>query len=239
MSTFIYLRDVGLDFPVFGNKAKSFKNTIAASVTGGRIGKDAGVSVIQSLRNINLELRAGDRLGIMGHNGAGKSTLLRLLAGVYEPTVGEYRREGSVASLIDPNMGIEPDATGVENIVLRCLMMGYTRKQIDTFTSEIIDFSGLGEYMYMPVRTYSTGMLMRLSFSISTCIKADILLMDEWLSVGDAEFRSKAEVKMREVLKATGILILASHSPELLLNECNKFVNLEHGRIVSYDAPTF
>lgn len=228
----ISLKNVSLGFPIYGASATSFKKTIASSMTGGLVGKETGVTVVQALSDINLELRAGDRLGLVGHNGAGKSTLLRLLAGVYDPTSGEYTRRGTVASLIDPAMGIERDATGLENIMLRGLTMGLNKREIDAITPEICEFSGLGDYVHMPVRTYSTGMQMRLAFSICTSINADILLMDEWLSVGDADFTEKAEQRMRRLVSGSGILILASHSPDLIAKECNRVIQLEHGRLV-------
>ncbi|MFS2048312.1 ABC transporter ATP-binding protein [Variovorax sp. Varisp41] len=228
----ISLQNVSVSFPIYGAGASSLRSTLAASVTGGRLGKETGVTVVQALRDISFELRSGDRLGLVGHNGAGKSTLLRTLAGVYEPSAGSFTRQGTVSSLIDPVLGIEVDATGIENIMLRGLVMGMSRKQVDQLTQDICEFSGLGEYVNMPVRTYSTGMLMRLAFSISTSIQADILLMDEWLSVGDAEFTEKAERRMREVVSKSGILVLASHSPELIAKECNRVIHLEHGRIV-------
>lgn len=235
--TSLSLKNVSLGFPIYGASATSLKKTIAASVTGGKVGKETGVTVVQALSNINLELKSGDRLGILGHNGAGKSTLLRLLAGVYEPTSGDFTRIGSVSSLIDPSMGIERDATGVENIMLRGLSMGLKHRQIEAMAPEICEFSGLGEYVNMPVRTYSTGMVMRLAFAICTSMSADILLMDEWLSVGDADFQSKAEQRMAAMVAKSGILVLASHSPQLLLKECNRFIRLEHGCIVSTEPP--
>jgi lipopolysaccharide transport system ATP-binding protein len=230
---YISLKNVGVNFPIYGAGANSLKKTLASSVTGGRFGKETGVNVVQALSDINLELKAGDRLGLIGHNGAGKSTLLRTLAGVYEPSVGDFERRGTVSSLIDPSLGIEGDASGVENIMLRGLVMGLSKKQIDELAPDIIEFSGLGDYINMPVRTYSTGMMMRLAFSISTSVRADILLMDEWLSVGDAEFTEKAEQRMKEVVSTAGILVLASHSPKLIENECNRVIHMEHGRIVS------
>ena len=229
---YISLKNVAVNFPIYGAGANSLKKTLAASVTGGRFGKETGVNVVQALGDINLELKAGDRLGLTGHNGAGKSTLLRTLAGVYEPSSGDFVRRGTVSSLIDPSLGIEADATGIENIMLRGLVMGMSKKQVDDLTPEICEFSGLGEYVNMPVRTYSTGMLMRLAFSISTSVQADILLMDEWLSVGDAEFTEKAEQRMKDVVSSAGILVLASHSPALIAKECNRVIHLEHGRIV-------
>ncbi|RYE43248.1 MAG: ABC transporter ATP-binding protein [Hyphomicrobiales bacterium] len=228
----ISLKNVSVSFPIYGAGSASLKKTLASSVTGGRFGKETGVNVVQALSNINLELKSGDRLGLVGHNGAGKSTLLRALAGVYEPSAGEFVREGTVASLIDPALGIEADASGIENIMLRGLVMGLSKRQIDDLTPSICEFSGLGEYVNMPVRTYSTGMLMRLAFSISTSVEADILLMDEWLSVGDADFTAKAEQRMKDVVAKSGILVLASHSPELIAKECNRVIHLEHGRIV-------
>jgi lipopolysaccharide transport system ATP-binding protein len=225
----IRLANVCVDFPVFGAHAVSLKQTLAAAATGGRIGTETGVTVIEALRDVSLDLRDGDRLGVMGHNGAGKTTLLRTLAGAYPPTRGTYFREGRVASLIDPMVGIEMDATGYENIVLRGLIMGMGKTDIKQLTPDIAEFSGLGEYLDMPVRTYSTGMLMRLGFSIATAVRADILLMDEWLSVGDADFRQQAEERLRDVVNNTGILVLASHSPDLLQRECSQTVELTHG----------
>lgn len=201
-------------------------------MTGGRLGKETGVTVVQALSGINLELKKGDRLGLVGHNGSGKSTLLRTLAGIYEPSAGEFYRQGTVASLIDPMLGIELDANGFENIMLRGLIMGLGKKKIEKLTPDICEFSGLGEYLNMPVRTYSTGMLMRLAFSISTSTEADILLMDEWLSVGDAEFTEHAEIRMKKVVSNSGILVLASHSPALIDRECNRVIRLEHGSIM-------
>jgi lipopolysaccharide transport system ATP-binding protein len=228
----IELKDVSIHFPIYGAGASSLKKSLAASVTGGRIGKETGVTVVEALSGVSFELKEGDRLGLMGHNGAGKSTLLRTLAGIYDPSGGTLVREGTVASLIDPMLGIETDASGLENIKLRGLVMGLGIREIEKITPDICEFSGLGEYLNMPVRTYSTGMLMRLAFAISTSVKADILLMDEWLSVGDAEFTERAEQRMREVVSGTGILVLASHSEELIARECNRVLRLEHGKVV-------
>lgn len=229
------LHNVSIDFPIFGARAASLKQTLASAATGGRIGRETGVAVVQALRDISLDLRDGDRLGIVGHNGAGKSTLLRTLAGVYPPTRGGYSRTGSIASLIDPMLGIESDATGYENIALRGLILGIKRREMVRLTPDIAEFSGLGNYLDMPVRTYSTGMMMRLGFSIATAVRSDILLMDEWLSVGDAEFKQRAEERMRDVVSNTGILVLASHSPELIVRECNQVIELSHGVMRTVD----
>lgn len=223
---------VSVDYPIFGADAASLKTTLTSAATGGRIGRDTGVTVIEALRDVSFELRDGDRLGLVGHNGAGKSTLLQTLAGVYPPTRGSYRREGSLVSLVNPMLGIEREATGLENIMIRGLVLGLDRRTIRHLTPSIAEFSGLGDYLHMPVHTYSTGMMMRLAFAITTCVRADILLMDEWLSVGDAEFRRAAEERIREMVAQSGILVIASHSADLIARECNRVIELAHGSVI-------
>ena len=229
MSTFITLENVSVEYPIFGTHSTSLKTTLASAATGGRIGVNTGVTVVQAIRDISLDLREGDRLGLVGHNGAGKSTLLQTLAGVYPPTRGTYRRQGTIASLINPLLGIELDASGYENILIRGLVLGIDRRTIRRAMPEIAEFSGLGDYLSMPVRTYSTGMMMRLAFSIVTSIRTDILLMDEWLSVGDKQFQRQAEERMREIVSKAGILVLASHSRSLIEKECTAVLELNHG----------
>jgi len=231
----LLLENASVDLPVYGAGDFSLKRTLVATATGGGIGRDTGNTVVQALRDITLHLRDGDRLGIIGHNGAGKSTLLRVLAGVYPPTNGLCYSMGTVASLIDPALGIEPDATGVENIFLRGLVMGLSRSVMRRVYDDICDFSGLGDFLRLPVRTYSTGMLMRLAFSIATCIRPDILLMDEWLSVGDQGFQAQAEQRLRSVVNDAGIFVLASHSLELVHRECTKLLTLSHGRTTRFE----
>jgi len=231
----IVLRNVSVAFPIFGARAYSLKTTVAATATGGRIGRDAGLTVVEALRGVDLDLQDGDRLGVTGHNGAGKSTLLRVIAGVYPPTKGTLRRTGSVSSLIEPMLGIELDATGYENIYIRGLIAGSTLAGIRQLTPDIAEFSGLGDYLAMPARSYSTGMLMRLAFSIATAVPAEILIMDEWLAVGDVTFQAQAEQRLRAILAKTGILVLASHSPTLIAAECNRLATISHG-ILTQDS---
>jgi len=226
------VEDVSVEYPIFGADGESLKKTLTAAATGGRIGRGTGIAVVQALRGVSFDLRDGDRLGLVGHNGAGKSTLLQMLAGVYPPTRGRCRREGSIASLVNPMLGIEREATGYENIVIRGLVLGLDRGTIRRLTPEIAEFSGLGDYLHMPVHTYSTGMMMRLAFAITTSVQADILLMDEWLSVGDAEFRQLAEERIRALVARSGILVIASHSAELIARECNRVIELSHGVVV-------
>ncbi len=183
---------------------------------------------VKALNNITLDLKDGDRLGVMGPNGAGKSTLLRTLAGVYLPTSGTIEVKGRVASLIDLSLGMDVEATGVENIRMRGIMMGLSLKQIRSMEDEIADFSGLGDFLHLPIRTYSSGMHMRLGFAVSTAVDADIILMDEWLSVGDSEFILKAEKRLENFIGRSSILVIASHSKELIQKTTNQILWLEH-----------
>ena len=231
-TTSIELRNVGVDFPVFNASALSLKNRMLSAVTGGAIDrKYDGSVIVKGLQNINLSIKAGERVGLIGHNGAGKTTLLRVLSGIYAPTEGEAIINGECVSLINIGLGIDPEATGRENIKLRSAMIGFTPKETKERTEEIIEFSGLGSFIEMPFRTYSTGMQLRLAFAVSTIVSPEILILDEWLSTGDRNFRERAENRMREIVDATDILILASHSPALLRANCNRIVWLEHGRI--------
>jgi lipopolysaccharide transport system ATP-binding protein len=212
----------------------SVKSTDLASVS--LIETDSGLSSsghlsIEALRDLDLNIFAGDRLGIVGHNGSGKSTLLRLLSGIYEPSSGSIERSGSIASLVDISLGINGENTGRENIFLRGKLMGLSKKEIDEKIEEIIEFSELGDYINLPVRIYSSGMLLRLAFSVSTSITADILIMDEWLSVGDGAFAERASARLRGLVDESEILIIASHDRDLIEKTCNKVVWLEHGHI--------
>src|SRR6266702_6265993 len=184
--------NASVDFPIFDAKTRSLKKAVLGKV-GGKIGTDQKAPIIEALHDITLSLREGDRVGLVGHNGAGKTSLLRMLAGIYEPTSGSLRSSGRITSLLDVTLGMDHEATGYENIMIRGLIMGASKQQMRDLTDSIAEFSGLGDYLTMPVRTYSSGMVLRLAFAIVTSVEADVLLMDEWLSVGDADFVLKAE----------------------------------------------
>lgn len=234
----IWLEDVSVEFPVFNARARSLKNRMLDIATGGVIGRRSdGHVVVKSLENIFLTLKEGERLGLVGHNGAGKTTLLRVLSGIYSPTQGTAKIDGSCVSLINISLGIDSEATGRENIRLRAAMMGMSPGELKREFDKVAEFSGLGDFLDMPFRTYSSGMQLRLAFSISTAISPEILIMDEWLSTGDETFQAKANARLHDVLSATKILILASHSKELLLNNCDRIIWLEHGRI-KMDGPS-
>lgn len=228
----IDFKGVCVDFPVFNSSGRSLKKRLMQVATGGQLNEDAtGVVVIRALENLNFRIQDGERVALLGHNGAGKTTLLRVLSGVYSPTSGCADIEGQLGSLIDISLGIDPEASGLENIYIRGRLLGMSANDIKNKTPEIIEYSGLGDFIEMPVRTYSTGMHMRLAFTISTTLRPEILLMDEWLSVGDEGFKQKAEERMKEVVQSTSILVIATHSRELAINTCTRAIWLEHGKI--------
>ena len=234
----ISLINVGLDIPIFNPGTRSFRKKLIQGITGGSLYQgDQGPVVVRALQNINLEFRHGDRVGLLGHNGAGKSTLLRVLSSIYKPTRGQFSINGHVASLIDVSLGIDSEATGRENIFIRAALLGLSKKQTNEQLKEIIEFSELGDFIDMPVRTYSSGMNLRLAFSVSTVIRPEILIMDEWLSVGDESFHYKAENRLKKLIDNTSILIIASHSKELILKTCNRVVLLDHGLVKTDSDP--
>ncbi|MGH8233688.1 MAG: ABC transporter ATP-binding protein [Rhodanobacteraceae bacterium] len=232
----ISLHHCGLALPVYGSNNQSLKKRALSAATGGRVAAESGkVTLVHALRDVSLEIKAGDRVGLIGRNGAGKTSMLRMLAGVYEPTSGALSVQGRVTSLIDVTLGMDHEATGYENIRLRGLILGMSKHQIDGLTPQIAEFSGLGNYLSMPVRTYSTGMVLRLAFSTVTCVQPDILLMDEWINVGDAEFVAKAQARLEGVIDNASILVLASHNTKIIEDLCNVRVNLDRGQVVDMD----
>ncbi|WP_363325331.1 ABC transporter ATP-binding protein [uncultured Parasutterella sp.] len=209
----IILENVTLDIPIYNSQGRSLKKTIMGITTGGKISStENGNTVVRSLDDISLKIGPKERVGLVGHNGAGKSTLLRVMGRVYTPNAGSAIIEGTIGSLIDISLGIDSEATGIENIFLRGALLGIPREKLEKELENIIEFSELGEFVYMPVRTYSSGMHLRLAFAVSTMINPEILLMDKWLSVGDKNFQNKAEERLTSTVENSDILILASHS---------------------------
>ncbi len=228
----IVMENVSIDIPIYNANGRSLKKRLLKVATGGQLGSDDhGRVVVRALEGLTFSLNDGDRVGLIGHNGAGKSTMLRLLSGVFEPTSGTAKIVGEIGSLIDLSLGIDPEATGRENIHLRGGLLGLSRAEITRRMDEIIDFTELGDFIDMPLRTYSSGMHLRLAFAVSTIVRPQILLMDEWLSVGDEGFKRKAEARLTELVQATNILVVATHSHELILHTCNRVIWLEHGRV--------
>lgn len=237
MKSLIVAKGISVEFPIYENSHRSLKKTVLNLSTGGKIGQDAGRhSIVTAIDNLTFSFEEGARVGLLGHNGSGKTTLLRVLSGVYAPVKGEFKLQGRVASLLDVSMGLDSDATGFENIYLRGILDGLKPSIIRSKIDEIADFTDLGDYLNLPVRTYSSGMMLRLAFAISTSVEADIIIMDEWLSVGDAEFSVKAASRLDSLVNNASILVLASHDPNLIARVCNRKIQLEHGHIIA-DQP--
>ena len=226
------LEAVTVDFPVYSAGARSLKKRLLHRSTGGRIVQGAANRLrVRALEDVSLALKHGDRVGLVGSNGAGKTTLLRVLAGAYEPTRGRVERRGRTASLLNVSLGIASEATGYENIMTRGLFLGLRPEQVRARVDEIAAFTELGAYLAMPVHTYSAGMRLRLAFAVCTCFDPEILLMDEWLGMGDPAFVEKAKRRLEQFVERAGILVLASQNSSLLQRVCATGVLLDEGRV--------
>lgn len=226
----IDIRDAYVDFPIFDAKSRSLKKAVLGTA-GGRVGTDSRVPIIEALHGISVSVRQGDRIGLVGHNGAGKSTLLRLMSGIYEPTRGHAAIVGKVAPVFDLGVGMDPEISGYENIMVRGLFLGMTRKQMQARVDDIADFTELGDYLSMPLRTYSTGMRVRLALGVVTSIDPEILLLDEGIGAVDAEFLAKARDRLNALVERSGLLVFASHSDEFLVDLCDTAIWMDHGQI--------
>ena len=217
---------------MYQSSSRSLKKSILASTTRGNLARDALNRInVKALSDLNLNIEQGDRVGLMGLNGSGKTTLLKVLAGIYRPSRGQLLASGQVSALLDISLGMNGELTGYENIVLRGMYMGIHPREMRKRSDDVAEFTELGDYLDMPLRTYSSGMIVRLSFAIATCIAPEILLLDEWLSAGDAPFIVKAKKRMDEFVRLSSILVLASHSTQLLQEWCNRGIWLEFGHL--------
>lgn len=231
---FVRLRGVSVEFPIYSGGSRSLKKLVLSKTTQGNVASDARDRVIvQALSDIDLDVGHGDRLALIGVNGAGKSTLLKVLAGIFEPTRGRMQAEGRVSALLTAQVGLNPEATGRENIVMRGMYLDIHPRAMREHVDEIADFTELGYYIDMPVRTYSAGMIIRLCFAVATAFPPEILLMDEWILAGDTVFLQKARKRMETFVAGSSILVLASHAMPLLEEWCNRAILLEGGRIVA------
>ncbi len=224
--------DACVDFPIFDAKTRSLKKSVLGAA-GGVIGSNASnVVVVEALKNINLHLKHGDRIGLVGHNGAGKSTLLRLLSGIYEPTRGgACRVHGRVAPVFDLGVGMDPEISGYENIIIRGMFLGMTRKEMLKKIDDIAEFTELGDYLQMPLRTYSTGMRVRIALGVVTSIDPEILILDEGIGAVDADFMRKARGRLQSLVERSGILVFASHSNEFLAQLCDRALWIDKGEV--------
>jgi ABC-type polysaccharide/polyol phosphate transport system ATPase subunit len=229
----IVVDTVTINFPIYGASQQSLRHTLL-SRTGGLIRREGQSQrvVVRALDNISFRLDSGDRVGLIGHNGAGKSTLLRVLAGVYQPDTGSVRVEGKISPLLNAAPGLDLEDSGYENIKTCSMFLGMSREEIARKLPEIAEFCELGEYLDLPMRAYSAGMVTRLCFAIATAIDPDILLLDEGIAAGDARFASRAEARMQALVARTRILVVASHSEALLKSYCNRGLLLEKGNII-------
>ena len=234
---FIRLRDVSVEFPIYSGSGRSLRRLLLQTTLQGNLGRDSHDRVaVRALSGLNLDISHGERVGLMGANGAGKSTLLKALAGIYEPTQGRVQSSGRVTAFLTASVGLSPDATGRENILLRGMYLNIHPREVRARMDEIVEFTELGYYIDMPVRTYSAGMIIRLCFAVATAFPPELLLMDEWLAAGDAGFLAKARNRMGTFVEGSSIVVLASHSLPLLREWCTRGVLLEQGCIVA-DGP--
>ena len=224
-----------LDYPIYSMSARSIRSAVAQMTIGGQLFKSRSeIVVVRALDQVNFTLSEGDRLAVVGFNGSGKSTLLRVLAGVYAPTAGEITVKGRIASMLDISHGMDPEATGVDNIRYLAAMRGISPFRLKGQIDEIIEFSGLGSFIDMPVRSYSSGMAARLLFSVATAFEHDVLLLEEWLSAGDSGFIDKASARMRELVDSAKVIVTATHSMDLAKSFCNKVLRLNHGSVIYF-----
>lgn len=228
----IIFEHVSLHYPIYNAHGKSLRNQVVRIATGGMIEKEAGnTTVVTALNDVSFELKSGDAVGLIGHNGAGKSTLLRTLAGIYLPLQGRVDRQGRVATVFEIGAGLEPELTGYENIFNLAMMMGMSYRQAKALIPDIEEFTELGDFLYLPVRTYSSGMTMRLMFAVATANSPEILLIDEMISTGDASFQEKSKARIQKLIANADIFVFASHDPELIKTYCNRVFLLEHGTV--------
>lgn len=230
----IDIQNVSLMFNVRQNKKTSFKEYVVKGLF--RRGINSGV-MIHALTDIHFSAHEGDRIGIIGHNGAGKTTLLKLIAGIYPPTHGSVSVAGRICSLFDIALGFEPEATGWENIVFRSLLHGQSPAKVRAKLEGIGAFTELGDFLTVPVRNYSSGMLMRLAFAIATAAEPEVLLIDEFLSVGDLAFQLKARARMRELMASSRLMVVVSHDLNTLREACNRVIWMKHGKMIM-EGPT-
>jgi ABC-type polysaccharide/polyol phosphate transport system ATPase subunit len=232
----VVLNDVHVDFPIYGTQNLSLRNAIYQRATGGVIKRDGERSdrvVVKALNGISMHLEEGDRLGLVGHNGSGKSTLLKAIAGIYEPNQGSLLVEGRVTPLFDMMPGLDVEDSGYENLFTAGLLLGMSRDYIESKIPEIEEFCELGEYLSLPVRTYSAGMMTRLGYALVTSLDPDILLMDEGFGAADLRFAERSAERMDEFIGRSRIMVLASHSDSMVASICNKVAWLQEGMLVA------
>jgi len=229
----IEIDNVCIDYPLENEDGYSFKNTILNFYAKAKKPK---AEFFRALDNISLSIERGEKVGIIGLNGAGKSTMLRLMSGIFQPSSGKITIKGQISPLLDFATGFESHLTGIENITIRLLFLGLSKKEVAAKLPEIVEFSELGDFIYQQVRTYSSGMFIRLAFAVSTSIEPEILIADEIIGAGDAQFAVKAKARLESFLFKGSTTVLSSHSMELLRNFCNRVIWMHKGKIIADGA---
>ena len=233
----LLVEDIAVSFPLYHGESRSLKKTVFAAASG-RLGEDNKHRlVVEALKDVSFSLHSGDRLGFVGSNGAGKTTLLRTMAGIYEPMAGRITINDAVTALLDASQSLNMDLTGNENIRLRALFSGYPDAQIRQLQADVAAFAELDQFLALPVRTYSSGMIIRLGFALATAIKPQILLMDEWILAGDAAFMDRARQRLETMVEGAEILVLSSHNADIILRWCNRVIWMDAGRIRADGSP--
>lgn len=228
----VTLENVGVHYALPFAEAMSLKNALSKLALGGHFGDGLGGVGVTALDGINLELEEGDRLGLIGPNGAGKTTLLRVLAGILPPTSGRLRIEGRISALLSIQTGLDQECSGLQNIRDRARHMGCSEAEIAEHFDDIAEFSELGEYLRLPMKTYSAGMRLRLAFAIATAFEPEVLVLDEWISAGDAQFQKKAQARLKKLIERAGVFAFASHNRRLQSAFCTKGLVLKNGKAV-------
>jgi ABC-2 type transport system ATP-binding protein/lipopolysaccharide transport system ATP-binding protein len=248
MQNRVSLQGVTLDFPIYDVNARSLRHRLVLNQlsrlgsggppsVGGSVRHDSqGVITVRALDGISFNLADGDRVALVGHNGAGKTTLLRVVAGIYEPSAGAVHTRGRVMPLFNIMEGMAPDASGIEMIRVRGTLLGLSKQEIEEKIPEVAEFCELGEYITMPVRTYSTGMQVRLAFAITTAVSSDILLMDEFIGTGDAAFIDRARIRLKTFVERSSVMLVATHAASIVRQWCNKAILLEHGHLLDFGS---
>tara|TARA_B110000037_G_scaffold223161_1_gene303106 strand:+ start:2867 stop:3589 length:723 start_codon:yes stop_codon:yes gene_type:complete len=226
----IQVKNLKFSYPLIGVRTKLISN----GIVGGRLNtSDKKNNIIRVLDGLNFTFYPGDRVGLYGDNGAGKTTLLRILGGIFKPTQGEINVKGNLGIFLDTTSGFDFDSTGKENIVMRGMLLGLGHDYIKDKIQNVINFSEIGDFVHLPLKVYSAGMLARLSFAIVNLIDPDIYLIDETIGTGDINFQKKISNKFKEIINNDKMIICASHSKELIESICNKGMMIKNGKISS------
>lgn len=225
----IELKNVTVDLPIYGAHNMNLKGRVANFLAR----RETEIQIIRALHDVSLSIKDGDRIGIVGPNGAGKTTLLRVMAGILKPSQGEVTIQGSVVSMIDQGLGMDPQCSGIENIFRRGIFLNQSTQQMQSRVDDIVEFSGLGDRIRHPLYTYSSGMKARLAFSIATSVDPEILIIDEGIGAADEEFSIRATVRLDALIKNAGILVLASHSNQIVQSWCTKIIHTRSGELIT------